>query len=490
MRSRAVRLCCRRSNVLVLAVVVALAVAAMVWPLSSPPPPSPPPPLLPRGSDPSAAWSRATPTFEPLDVPPFTILDATSFTSTSCLAQLLSAHSEPTAAPGLHPPTEPRTWCPLPFQAWVDVVHDVMPRGDVSGPPPGVRCDLMTPRCAGFAAAPGPATTAFTCPGAAGDSGGDEVTCHLTENLRAGPSAAAVVVSHVGLSSPGLYGDAERLHRLLFPVERTLANQVWALNVMYESVTYYPAGADVSVLSQFNYTYGSGRDRLAGFQMSYMPNWSTLAAPLDLAAKEAAGRPLRRAPVVWITSNCQSRSGREAYVQSLMGVLAIDSFGKCLNNRDPGEYELKADYSNWASALAAKHRLLFAYKFVLVIENSFDYDYVTEKIFDAWESQAVPLYLGAPNIAQYAPGPQSFIDLRNMSVAEVASLVNALDADPAKYQEYHAWRAGGVAAVRANSPLGATLAEHDAAKPMCHVCRLAHRATRGDQVARHATANV
>ena len=338
----------------------------------------------------------------------------------------------------------------------------------------------MTPRCVRFATAPGTATTAFTCSAAGdGDDGREEVTCHLTENLRAGPSAAAVVMSHVGLSSPGLYGDGERMHRLLFPLERTLANQVWALSVVYESVTYYPAGADVSVLSQFNYTFGSGRDRLMGFQMSYMPDWSTLAAPLDLAGKEAAGRSLRRATTVWITSNCQSRSGREEYVRNLMGVLAIDSFGKCLNNRDPGEFELKADYSNWANALVAKHRLLFAYKFMLVIENSFDYDYVTEKVFDAWESQAVPLYLGAPNIDQFAPGPHSFIDLRNMSYAAVASLVHALDADPAKYQEYHAWRVGGVAAVKTNSPLGATLAEHNAAEPMCHICRLVHRAKRG-----------
>ena len=53
------------------------------------------------------------------------------------------------------------------------------------------------------------------------------------------------------------------------------------------------------------------------------------------------------------------------------------------------------------------------YKFALVMENSVEIDWVTEKFFLPFQANTVPVYYGAPNIAKYAPGPNSFINMRD-----------------------------------------------------------------------------
>ena len=47
----------------------------------------------------------------------------------------------------------------------------------------------------------------------------------------------------------------------------------------------------------------------------------------------------------------------------------------------------------------------------------------------AWEASVVPLYLGAPEIDEFVPGPYSYIDLRNLNAKEAAELVHHLDRD-------------------------------------------------------------
>jgi len=49
------------------------------------------------------------------------------------------------------------------------------------------------------------------------------------------------------------------------------------------------------------------------------------------------------------------------------------------------------------------------HKFYLAFENSNTKDYVTEKVFHAWRAGTVPIYMGAENIADFAPHPHSYI---------------------------------------------------------------------------------
>ena len=68
------------------------------------------------------------------------------------------------------------------------------------------------------------------------------------------------------------------------------------------------------------------------------------------------------APILWIASNCDAWSGRQHYVKELMKYIKVDSYGKCLRNKD-----FPKDVS--------RSQLMKKYKFYLAIENANCDDY-------------------------------------------------------------------------------------------------------------------
>jgi len=215
-------------------------------------------------------------------------------------------------------------------------------------------------------------------------------------------------------------------------------------------------------MKDVDFGMGSYRSILPdAFQLSYTLDWDAALKPVNLTSKLAAGAQWRRAPVLFASSNCRSFSGREAWVREFMLHVRVDSVGLCLNNRAgddgtaravPPAFLMRQDGSNFGDAVHSKHALAYAYKFVLAVENTLAHDYVSEKFFDPLEAGAVAIYLGAPNVDDYAPGPRAFIDARGRTPADVAREVKAADADDALYMSYHTWRAAPVQA-RTTSPL-------------------------------------
>ena len=85
--------------------------------------------------------------------------------------------------------------------------------------------------------------------------------------------------------------------------------------------------------------------------------------------------------------------------------------------------------------------MLSDYKFNLAYENSIEEDYVTEKFFDPLEVGCVPVYPGAPNIDDYAPGDHCYINAADFNgPKELAEYLLALNEDEEAYNAYHAWR--------------------------------------------------
>ena len=296
--------------------------------------------------------------------------------------------------------------------------------------------------------------------------------CAVTSSLRAhGPAADAVMLYHIFLSDP-VFRAAEAHGWLLFPPERT-PEQLWAIVAMLESSLYYSAGRDPLFLSAFNLTIGSDRQHLDAFIVSYKPDWNKMLRRYSLPDKLSRPAVLRLSNITLVQSNCNSVSGREAFLRELMQLLPIDSFGSCLNSRDPGLF----NNSNFYGGMETKHDLIYGYKFMLVFENSYMFDYVSEKIFDAWESHVVPVYRGASNIDDYAPGPHSFIHVDGAMTPEaLASMLSALDKNDTAFEEYHAWRHATKEAITQNSPLARTLAAQDAGEtPVCTVCNALHK---------------
>lgn len=152
--------------------------------------------------------------------------------------------------------------------------------------------------------------------------------------------------------------------------------------------------------------------------------------------------------VYWSSSRCLPQ--RNQLAKRLLSLLPSHSFGKCLNNVGGLDKALSFypecikdsnEAPKWWDHL---HCAMSHYKFVLAIENTKTESYVTEKLFYALDSGAVPIYFGAPNVWDFVP-PHSIIDgSKFSSLEELASYVKAIANNPVAYAEYHAWRRCGV----------------------------------------------
>ncbi|XP_054782120.1 alpha-(1,4)-fucosyltransferase-like [Prosopis cineraria] len=150
--------------------------------------------------------------------------------------------------------------------------------------------------------------------------------------------------------------------------------------------------------------------------------------------------------VYWSSSHCVSKRNKVA--QGLLSMLPHHSFGKCLNNVN-GRNKVLSFYPHCTQSSSPRwwdhlHCAMSHYKFVLAIENTWTNSYVTEKLFYALDSAAIPIYFGAPNIDDFVP-PHSVIDgSKFTTLQDLALYVKALANDSVAYAEYHAWRRCGL----------------------------------------------
>ena len=84
-------------------------------------------------------------------------------------------------------------------------------------------------------------------------------------------------------------------------------------------------------------------------------------------------------------------------------------------------------------------------KFCITFDNTRKRDYLSERLVVAWVSGCVPVYGGGYDVAAIAPGPRSFIDIRDFASAEaLAEHLQYLDGNHSAYLEYFAWKQHGV----------------------------------------------
>jgi hypothetical protein len=150
---------------------------------------------------------------------------------------------------------------------------------------------------------------------------------------------------------------------------------------------------------------------------------------------QAMRRPPRRkapgAPAIYFASSPYNGSGRHDYVRELMARMPIDSYGRQLQNQT-----IDRDHGR-----PTKLDLLGRYKFTLAFENNIARDYVTEKFFDPLRMGSVPVYLGAPNVADFAPGEKCYIDTSDFRDPQaLADYLMELDADDTAYQRFFDWK--------------------------------------------------
>lgn len=126
------------------------------------------------------------------------------------------------------------------------------------------------------------------------------------------------------------------------------------------------------------------------------------------------------------------QSGRLDYLKALMNYLDIHSYGKVLRNKiiekDTGR-QTKLD-------------ILSNYKFTIAFENAIAKDYVTEKFYDPLIAGSIPIYLGATNIGDFAPGDQCYINVNDWDSPEsLAQYIMSVSDDCDLYESYFSWKA-------------------------------------------------
>ncbi len=148
-------------------------------------------------------------------------------------------------------------------------------------------------------------------------------------------------------------------------------------------------------------------------------------------------------PIAVFTSNCQLAGAKERYnyLQELMSLVEVHSYGKCFNNRqEPADLPDSPEWPPIAQRRARKIQVLSNYKFYLAFENSPIDDYVSEKVFEGLFAGTLPIYRGASGIHRFMPGNDSFIDANKMNPKQLAAIVKELSQNEEEYNKYFAFK--------------------------------------------------
>ena len=192
-----------------------------------------------------------------------------------------------------------------------------------------------------------------------------------------------------------------------------------------ESRQNYKPFADPDYMRHFDFTMT--HERRSDVWMPYLPRacwWDEVLAKPVAAKTEAA-------PLVLFQSAPLNHSRRIDLVSELSRHIGVDFDGRHFRNRTIEGPDL---------GRTTKIETVSRYRFCLALENSSETDYVTEKIFDAFEAGTVPVYLGAPNVDEYVP-PNSYINAADFSdAADLAAYLRHLIETPDAYEAYFAWR--------------------------------------------------
>ena len=85
------------------------------------------------------------------------------------------------------------------------------------------------------------------------------------------------------------------------------------------------------------------------------------------------------------------------------------------------------------------------FKFHLAFENSIDIDYVTEKFFQPLVEGSIPVVIGAPNIADFSPAPDSMLVIKDVAdVGNILKQMKEIDRDDEQFNRMVQWKTTGV----------------------------------------------
>lgn len=252
----------------------------------------------------------------------------------------------------------------------------------------------------------------------AGEKGECPVSCELT-NDRARASEADAFVIHSRLTDVWDFPPLEHL-------------APWILQ-NNENPVYTPSLSDPRIMSKFNLLISYRLD--SDFPSPIYPVPST-SKPIPFSQ--------RLGNVLAVFSKCETV--RTEYMRQLMKYIDVHSYGACLKNKNGliglygqinGKYVFK-DY---------KVVLTRFYKFSLVFMNQ-DCDYfVDDRLYHAFETGSIPVYMGTEKIDQFLPGNlrNSIIRVSDYTSPEhLAEYLKYLSRNETAFNQYLKWKETGI----------------------------------------------
>ncbi|XP_021922200.1 alpha-(1,3)-fucosyltransferase 10 isoform X3 [Zootermopsis nevadensis] len=208
----------------------------------------------------------------------------------------------------------------------------------------------------------------------------------------------------------------------------------WAL-LHEESPKNTPALSHLEALELFNITATFSRYSHFPLTLQYLKSADVLTDLKYFIPVERKNELLSElAPVLYIHSDCSTPLERDAYAMELMRYIPVDSYGKCIQNRNLPEH--LADPMESMDSDEFFH-FVARYKFTLSFENAVCDDYITEKLWRPLIVGSVPIYMGSPSIRDWLPNNNSAIlamDFR--SPKELAQYLHVHNSDITKYNSF------------------------------------------------------
>lgn len=124
-------------------------------------------------------------------------------------------------------------------------------------------------------------------------------------------------------------------------------------------------------------------------------------------------------------------SGRDQILQIVSSYKKVDYLGPYPGN-SPAAIADRHIYEDNVTFYDLSVEHYEPYKFVIAGENSQANGYVTEKIVSVMLANSIPIYFGAPDIAQHF-NPKSFINANNLSKSELLSTIRLLNENEKAY---------------------------------------------------------
>ncbi|XP_060065652.1 alpha-(1,3)-fucosyltransferase 10-like [Ylistrum balloti] len=221
------------------------------------------------------------------------------------------------------------------------------------------------------------------------------------------------------------------------------SHQHWAL-LHEESPKNNYIYSHKSVVTLFNHTCTFKRESDYPIPTQYLPSleWLSNREYMVPTAEKNRLQKTELSPLMYAHSDCGTPSDRDTYVELLMKHIGVDSYGKCLHNKDlPPHLQHPIQGMDHVDF----YKLISKYKFSLAFENAVCDDYMTEKLWRPLMVGSVPIVMGSPKVKDFLPAKHSAIIVEDfVSIKQLAEYIKFLNENDDEYEKYLAWKKTGI----------------------------------------------